>query len=58
MRIPTILGILCLLGGSAACKSDEPAPSKSSGGEKLDEAGDKVDEAVEDTGDKVEEATE
>lgn len=62
MRIPSILGILCILAGPvvAACgdKADEPGSSKSSGGEKLEEAGDKVDEAVEDTGDKVEEATE
>ncbi|MET0391206.1 MAG: YtxH domain-containing protein [Polyangiales bacterium] len=61
MRTSMMLGLLCVLGGAAACgdKADEPGSSASSGAEEaVKDTGDKVEEAAEDTGDKVEEATE
>jgi hypothetical protein len=61
MRTITVLGLVCALGATVACKdkSDEPGSSATSGAEKAaKDTGDKVEEAAEDTGDKVEEATE
>jgi len=62
MRMITVLGLVCALGGATvACskKSDAPGSKATSGAEKAaKDTGDKVEEAAEDTGDKIEEATE